>query len=439
MSLGRRVPPRAARAAVVGAAALAAAGLASCGGDEVVERPAHRPISVVYVAGEPSGPWQARTEGLADGVKLAIAERDGLIGDRAVSTVVVPIEQRDGNTVSAAIGGGRILRDSRAIAVLGTYSAPQLALAAPQLNGGELSLLQYGTGMMGLIEAEQPGEPGRYQPSGEGFALRGVPSDADVATRLREWLPDDFIGAQVLPITGTYEARLAASAAARAKQAQQRREQAIEDGDEPPLPSTDPALTDPSPEVPDARRLANAVARAAGGEVVSTDEVKSSTPLVIITDPTEPDPSAAVRSALNGIRLSGDVPLIVMDGADRRIDAGATAGFGSAQYLVQRTIADATTPKAKELRALERKQFGRDRGDAVVAGYFAARRILDLAASQPERTIDRVTYARALTDAKMDDPNLPSKPTGDATLGTIKLSERRGGRWAPARVAREDG
>lgn len=397
--------------------------LASCGGDEVAERPAHRPISVIYVAGEPEGPWRARTEGLADGVKLAIAERNGLIGERAVSTVVVPALQRDGATVSAAVGGGRILRDSRAIAVLATYSAPQLALAAPQLNGGELTLLQYGTGMVGLTGAEVTGEPGRYEPSGRRYALRGVPSDAAVAARVRSI--SDLRGAQVVPVTTTYDASLITASAERAKLARSTRAQAKEDGDD-PLPGTSPALTNPSPERPDAKRLAAQIAKAIGGTVVAPGAVRPGRPTVVVTDPTEPDPTAAARRALGGIRSAA----LVVDAADRAIDPSRLARASTATtYEIRRTVADAGTAKSQAIRARERSAFGRDRGDAVVAGYLAARRILDLAARQPDRTIDRVAYADALVGAAPGDPNLPATAAGEATLGTVELRELRGGRW----------
>src|SRR5690606_17686423 len=57
-------------------------------------------------------------------------------------------------------------------------------LAAPQLNGGELPMIEFGTGMVGLTAPERPGEPQRFEPSGERLAVRGVPSDAAIAKRI---------------------------------------------------------------------------------------------------------------------------------------------------------------------------------------------------------------------------------------------------------------
>lgn len=409
--------------AAIAVALLMGSMVAGCG-DQVTGRPAHRPISVVYVAGDPEGPWAARTEGLTDGVKLAIAERDGLIGDRAVSIAVVPVRQRDGDTISAAIGAGRIVRDSRALAVLGTYTAPELAVSVPQFNGGELGVLQFGSGLQGLTAPEAPGEPGRYEPSGRRLALRAVPSDAAVGERVA--ILRAFAGAQVVAVTAAYREDLRVEAALRTKRAADALDQAKEDGDD-PLPGSDPALTNPSPEIPDAERLAARIAERVRGRIVARAATAGAAkPTVVVIDPTEPDPTAAGRAALRGVRG----PALIVDGADRSIDgAGLGRPAGSATYLVRRTIADATTPAARRIRARERELFGRDRGDAVVAGYRAARRVLSLASNQPERTIDRLTYATALTGAAPRDADLPAQADGDATLGRVELLRLRGGRF----------
>lgn len=427
--------PRALRAA--GAASLIAAlcvVTSGCGSDSAsggADRPAHRPVSVVYVTGDERGPWGARTQGLADGVKMAIAERDGLIGERAVSIAVVPTEQRDGDTISAAIGAGRILRDSRTLAVLGTYSAPQLGLSAPQLNGGEISLLQFGSGMRGLTAQELPGEPGRYEPSGARYAVRGVASDDAVADAFAE--RSELRGADVIAVTDVYEAGLKAAARERASRAQKLRDKAIENGDD-DAPSTSPALTDPSPEQADAVRLAGRIAAATDGRVAESGAPgrggTGSTPRIVVVDPTEPDPSAAIREALRG----AGGPVAVIDAADRTIQPSAVrSSGGSPVFTVRRRLADAASERGREIRARERELFGRDRGDAVVAGYLAARRILELAASQPEKTIDRVAYAEALSGPAEDDPDFPVDADGDSLLASATLLERSGNSWRPAR------
>ncbi len=414
------------RFAAVCAALSTSIALGSCG-DDVVERPAHRPISVIYVAGDPTGPWAARTEGLADGVKLAIAERNGLIGERAVSIAVVPTQQRDGTNVSASIGAGRIVRDSRAVAILGAYSAPEAAIAVPQFNGGELAFLQFGSGMAGLTAAEAPGEPARYQPSGKRFELRITPSDALVGKRARE--TPGLRRAQVVAVTSAYRAQLSEAAAVRAKAAAADLASAKKDGDD-LLPSTSPALTNPSPEIPDAERLAARVAEAVQGQVVSAADVDPAKPTIIVTDPTEPDPTLAARTVLAKVRGAA----LVVDAADRDFDP-AVIGRGRAgrpTFEIRRSIAPASDPLARQLRAREREAFGRDRGAAVVAGYRAAQRILDLGERQPERTIDRVAFATALVAAAPTDQNLPTTATGDAQLGSVGLFQLRAGRWVPS-------
>jgi hypothetical protein len=416
------------RAAALAAALTSSVALASCGDEAITGRPAHRPISVIYVAGDSAGPWAARTQGLADGVKLAIAERDGLIGERAVSIAVVPPQQRDGNQVSAAIGAGRIIRDSRALAVLGVLSAPEVGLSAPQFNGGELALIQYGSGMRGLTEPEVPGEAGRYEPSGPRYALRGVVPDDAVGAKLKTI--SALHGAQVVAVTTTYQASLKTAAAERAKIAAKLRKDGLEKnakkGKDDPVPSTSPALTNPSPEASDADRLASRVAESIGGSVVPEADLDRSKPVVVVTDPTEQNPAADAKRILAGVRSAA----AVVDAADRAITPSALGrSAGSTTYLVHRTLADDATAAAQTVRSKERAMFGRDRGDAVVAGYRAARRILDLAGKQPDKTIDRVTYAKALVAADPSDPDLPVDAQGDATLGSVELSQLRGGRW----------
>jgi hypothetical protein len=413
------------RIAAVCAALSTTIALSACGGDDVVERPAHRPISVIYVAGDPAGPWAARTEGLADGVKLAIADRDGLIGERAVSIAVVPVLQRDGTNVSASIGAGRIVRDSRAIGVLGAYTAPEAGVAVPQFNGGEIAFLQFGSGMEGLIKPEQPGEPGRYQVSGQRFELRGTPGDELVGKRAASI--SALRQAQVVAVTTTYGQQQTAAADARAKLLRDALAEAKEKGDD-PLPSTSPSLTNPSPETPDADRLAAQLAESVQGQVVKPGDLDPSKPTIVVTDPTEPDPTTAARSVLATVRGAA----LVVDGADRAFDP-AVIGRGRAgrpTYEIRRTIADAGSGVGRSIRAAEREAFGRDRGDAVVAGYLAAQRILELGANQPERTIDRVTFARALVAPAPRDFDLRSDAEGNAVSGGVKLFRLQGSSWS---------
>lgn len=412
-----------------GLAALCAAGLAvtlsACGsGDGASDRPAHRPISVIYVAGDPSGPWAARTEGLADGVKLAIAERNGIIGERAVSTVVVPVVQRDGTQNTAAIGAGRILRDSRTLAVLGTYSALEIQQAAPQLNGGEIALLQYGSGMDGLTTPDPVRrEPERFEPSGASFAIRGVPSDRAVAQAVAG-IPGTrriFVGAS----DGAARREAGEAAEAAAREAQRAYDRAVRDGlSGKNLPSRSPSdvTSTFNANDNDAARLALAIQARTGGTVGPPSEGRGSQVLVI--GPEQPDPAAEARAAAR----RGRGTLIVVDAADRAIPPASVAAHDGPVYRVRRVLDDAGSAEAAKIRARERELFGRDRGDAVVAGYRAARRILALTAAQPEKTIDRVTYATALAKDAPGDRDLPVRGH-QAQLGEVIVERLVGGRW----------
>ncbi|MDO9355632.1 MAG: hypothetical protein Q7T55_18170, partial [Solirubrobacteraceae bacterium] len=201
---------------------------------------------------------------------------------------------------------------------------------------------------------------------------------------------------------------------------------ARKNGDD-PLPGTDPALTNPSPEIPDADRLAAQLAEAVQGQVVRAADVDPSKPTIVVTDPTEPDPTAAARSVLAKVRGAA----LVVDGADRAFDPAVIGRGRSAEqtFQIRRAIASDVDGDARAIRAAERKAFGRDRGGAVVAGYLAAQRILELGAKQPERTIDRVTFAKALTAASPNDQDLQSNASGDALLSSVELYQLKGDAW----------
>lgn len=377
--------------------ALLASGLAllSAGcGASLAERPAHRPISVVYIVGDPAGPFAERTEGLADGAKLAIAESKGIAGERAISVAVVPPVQRDGEQVSAAVGAGRILRDSRTLAVLGTYTAPELALAAPQLNGAETALINFGSGMQGLLAREAPGEPGRYEPSGQSLALRGVPSDAQVARA-------------AVNLTGGAGLQIAVARGASA-----------------------PA-SGGSDQPGDADRLAAQLERAAEGAPLVVPAAKvaaTATPTVLVIDPSERRPASLAAQARRTVRGT----LIVVDLADRLLSTRGLRGSAAPTYLVRRQLAPESASGAAALRRAELQQFGRDRGDAVIAGYRATKRLLALVREQPERTINRATYAQALVADAPASTGFPVS-TGQSQLARVQVLELRGTRWAQAR------
>jgi hypothetical protein len=170
--------------------------------------------------------------------------------------------------------------------------------------------------------------------------------------------------------------------------------------------------------------LSARIAAAVGGSVVSIKDVDTSKPTIAVTDPSQVAPGFDFKAVGKFIKA----PLGVVDAADRAISPHAFTGRTDPTYLATRQLANPNTPQAQKIRTAERKAFGRDRGDAVVAGYLAAKRMMDLAAKQPEKTIDRTAYAKALTAASTG-PDYPVTTTGDATLGRVQLFQLRGGRW----------
>ncbi len=147
---------------------------------------------------------------------------------------------------------------------------------------------------------------------------------------------------------------------------------------------------------------------------------------ILVIDPTERDPDAIARRAARGSRGL----LVVIDGADRPIAASAVAQHDGPVFRIRRRLAPTTDALAQRVRARERELFGRDRGDAVVAGYRAAKRMLDLGAAQPDKTIDRITYATQLAGDAPSDGALPARGA-QVTLGQAVIERLSGGRWVP--------
>lgn len=366
------------RAAAFALAALLTTTTGCFGGETVVERDDTRLNLVVYVVGDRTGPWAERTEGLADGAKLAVADRGGFDGERALSVAVVPVEQRDGNDISAAFGAERVIRDSRALVVLGTYSAEEAPLAVPQINGAELPLIQFGSGMAGLTGSERRGEPERFEPSGERLMLRGVAPDTAVADAIAE-LPA-MRGARVV-LVGSDASGTGA-------------------GD-------------------DATRLGEQIAKATGGSTAGgrAQAAAGSGPMVLVTGAASSNPEADLRGALR--RARG--PVVIVDAFDRVLPRTLLSGRTGSAWRAIRTLADDGTKQAGKLRARSAEIFGRDRGDAVVAGYLAVKRSLDVLSVQPGRAINRRVYAEALTVPAPDDAAFPVDQHGNSQRAGVTV------------------
>lgn len=372
-----RLRPLAAAAALI-AALMTTAGC--FGGDSVVEREDRRLNFTVYVTGDSAGPWAARTEGLADGAKLAISSQDGLVGDeRAISVAVVPVEQRDGNEVSAAFGAERVVRDSRGLAVLGVYSAADLPLTAPQINAAEIALVQFGSGMTGLTAQERRGEPGRFEPSGERLAIRGVASDSAVGQAIAR--QGALAGARVVLVGSAADGRDAGE---------------------------------------DALRLANQIARAVGGTVAggaSNAARAGNGAKIFVTGSASEEPASDLRAALRDARG----PVAIVDAFDRTLPRNLISRRERAAWRVTRRLADTGSDEARRIRARSRSVFGRDHGDSLVAGYLATKRVLAVLGAQPGRTINRFVYAQSLVAPAPQDPVFPVGASGDSQLAGVSV------------------
>ena len=157
--------------------------LAGCGSNA---NPAHRPISMIYVTGPTTGPLASRTNAVADGAKLAVADAHGLAGGRSIGVAVVPAEQRQGTspTPDPSIAAERVLRDSRTLVALAVLPSADTYDAAPLYNENEIPFIQFGSGMTGLTKRDLPDEPDRYESTGSSTAYRVEASDELIAAKL---------------------------------------------------------------------------------------------------------------------------------------------------------------------------------------------------------------------------------------------------------------
>jgi branched-chain amino acid transport system substrate-binding protein len=129
------------------------------------------------------GASKNQSEAIANGMKLALKQADGKVGDHTVK--YVPLDdstaQAGAWTPEATQANARkAAQDDSAIAYLGEFNSGASAVSVPILN--EVGLAQNGltNTAVGLTTDEPgstPGEPDKYYPSGERHYVRIVPKD----------------------------------------------------------------------------------------------------------------------------------------------------------------------------------------------------------------------------------------------------------------------
>ncbi len=139
--------------------------------------------SVKIVSSLPrTGSANAQTTSMVNGIKMAIAERGGKIGD-----VEVVYEDWDdaspqrGNWDPAveAANADKAIADEAVLAYIGTYNSGASKISMPKLNSAGIVMVSPGNTYPGLTKAGfgEANEPAVYRPSGKVNYFRVVPTD----------------------------------------------------------------------------------------------------------------------------------------------------------------------------------------------------------------------------------------------------------------------
>lgn len=137
----------------------------------------------VYASFPLQGAQRTLSEGLLNGVRLALKQADGRAGRFAVT-----LRALDDSTAEAgrwdpgqtSANARQAAGDSRAVAYLGEFNSGASAVSMPILNVAGLAQVSPGNTAVGLTTNEagaEPGEPERYYPTGRRHYLRVVPRD----------------------------------------------------------------------------------------------------------------------------------------------------------------------------------------------------------------------------------------------------------------------
>lgn len=153
--------------------------LAGCGAAEAA------PQNVTVYASFPlQGAQRTLSEGIVNGVRLALDQADNRAGEFTVTLRVLDdstaeVGRWDPGQTSA--NARQAAGDPSAVAYLGEFNSGASAISIPILNQSGLAQVSPGNTAVGLTTAEagaEPGEPDRYYPSGERTFLRVVPRDS---------------------------------------------------------------------------------------------------------------------------------------------------------------------------------------------------------------------------------------------------------------------
>jgi len=151
---------------------------------------AQRQTVTVYTSFQLQGPQRTLSEGIVNGIRLALDQAGGRAGRfdvalRSLDDATAEAGRWDPGRTSA--NARQAVADPTAIAYLGEFNSGASAISIPILNRAGIPQVSPGNTAVGLTSPEagaEAGEPDKYYPTGQRTYLRVVPRDTVQGTAL---------------------------------------------------------------------------------------------------------------------------------------------------------------------------------------------------------------------------------------------------------------
>ncbi len=173
-----------------------ATGLAALGGCKKDGGSSGNPAVVKIVSSLPrTGSANAQTTTIVNGIKMAIEEIGGKVGD---FTIVyedwddATAKKGDWDPEQEKQNADKAAADPDILAYIGTYNSGAAKIAMPKLNQANVSMISPANTYTGLTKPGkgEPDEPGVYRPSGKVSYFRVVPADDIQGPAAAKWIKE---------------------------------------------------------------------------------------------------------------------------------------------------------------------------------------------------------------------------------------------------------
>jgi branched-chain amino acid transport system substrate-binding protein len=137
----------------------------------------------VYSSLPLQGAARPQSQKLVNGIKLALDQAGGKVGDFTVTYKSLDDSTPQAGTwtpEATSVNARKAASDKSAVAYIGEFNSGATAVSLPLLNDGGLAMVSPANSAVGLTQSgpgAEPGEPDKYYPSGERTYARIVPTD----------------------------------------------------------------------------------------------------------------------------------------------------------------------------------------------------------------------------------------------------------------------